>query len=114
MKSDLRKLNIEYVLNSIDKSTDLQLILNSICSWLESNITDALVTIMLYSEVEQTLTLVNGEHHFSSKYCRSISPLKVKNKNGSCGTAAFSRKTIISRNWLCCTNIQKLNFFQVI
>ena len=98
MKSDLRKLNIEYVLNSIDKSTDLQLILNSICSWLESNITDALVTIMLYSEVEQTLTLVNGEHHFSSKYCRSISPLKVKDKNGSCGTAAFSRKTIISRN----------------
>ena len=68
MKSDFRKLNIEYVLNSIDKSTDLQLILNSICSWLESNITDALVTIMLYSEVEQTLTLVNGEHHFSSKY----------------------------------------------
>lgn len=98
MKSDFRKLNIEYVLNSIDKSTDLQLILNSICSWLESNITDALVTIMLYSEVEQTLTLVNGEHHFSSKYCRSISPLKVKDKNGSCGTAAFYRKTIISRN----------------
>ncbi len=87
-----------HILNLIGKYTDLRLILNTVSQWLESRISNALVTLMLYSEQEQTLTLVSGQQHFSDQYCMAIDGLKISLNQGTCGAAAVLRQLVISNN----------------
>lgn len=85
-----------HIFNLIGQHTDLTLILNAVSEWLESRISNALVTIMLCSEQEQTLKLVSGKYHFSDQYCTAIDGLKIGPNQGTCGTAAFLRQLVIS------------------
>ena len=87
-----------HIFNLIGQYTDLTLILNAVSEWLESRIPHALVTIMLYSEQEQVLKLFSGQKHFSDQYCTTIDGLKIGPHQGTCGTAAFSRKLVVSSN----------------
>jgi diguanylate cyclase (GGDEF)-like protein/PAS domain S-box-containing protein len=86
------------IFNLIGEYTELRLILTAISDWLETRLPDALVTIMLYSEQEQTLNLISGKQHFSDEYSKAIKDLKIGPDRGTCGAAAFLRKLVISPN----------------
>ena len=98
MKSNFDDRDIYNIFNLMGKHTELNLILNSITDWLESLIPGALITIMLYSEQDQTLKLISGNQHFSKQYCKAIDNLKIGPHQGSCGRAAFIQKLVISSN----------------
>lgn len=87
-----------HIFNLIGQHTELKLILDTFSRWLESRIPDALVTIMLYSEHDQTLRLTTGKQHFSEQYCTAIDQLKIGPHQGTCGAAAFLRTLVISEN----------------
>ena len=78
-----------HIFSLIGQHAELEPILNAISGWLESHIPDALVTIMLYSEHDQTLKLISGKQHFSNQYCKAVNNLKIGPQRGACGTAAF-------------------------
>jgi diguanylate cyclase (GGDEF)-like protein/PAS domain S-box-containing protein len=87
-----------HIFSLIGQHAELEPILNAISGWLESHIPDALVTIMLYSEHDQTLKLISGKQHFSNQYCKAVNNLKIGPQRGACGTAAFLRKLVISQD----------------
>ncbi|WP_425917650.1 bifunctional diguanylate cyclase/phosphodiesterase [Acinetobacter sp. TSRC1-2] len=98
MKKKYDDHGTQHIFNLIGQHTDLTCILNAVTQWLELCISNALVTIMLYSEQEQTLKLVSGKQHFSDQYCTAIDGLKIGPHQGTFGAAAFLRKLVISPN----------------
>lgn len=100
MENVFNNYDTYHIFDLIGQHSELKLILNTISEWLEFYIPDALVTIMLYSKQEQTLTLVSGKQHFSKQYCQALHAFKIGPHQGSCGTAAFLRKLVISSNLL--------------
>lgn len=100
MKNIFDNYDTYHIFDLIVQHSEFKLILNRISEWLEFYIPDALVTIMLYSEQEKILTIVSGKQHFSKQYCQALNAFKVGPHQGSCGTAAFLRKLVVSRNLL--------------
>lgn len=87
-----------HIFKLIGQHTELKQILNAVSDWLETRIPDALVTIMLYAEQSQSLTLASGCQHFSEQYCHAIDHLKIGPQQGVCGAAAYLRQLVISEN----------------
>ncbi|MGE8564287.1 MAG: EAL domain-containing protein [Acinetobacter bohemicus] len=98
MKDNFNSYDTYQIFNLIGQHSELKIILNTISKWLELHIPNALVTIMVYSEQDQTLKLISGNQHFSKQYCKAIDNLKIGPHQGSCGTAAFLHKLVISPN----------------
>jgi diguanylate cyclase (GGDEF)-like protein/PAS domain S-box-containing protein len=98
MKDNFNNYDTYHIFNLIGQNIEIKVVLNAITQWLEFHIPDALVTIMLYSEQNQTLKLISGKQHFSKQYCKAVDNLKIGPHQGSCGTAAFLHKIVISPN----------------
>lgn len=91
-------LETQSIFNLIGQHANLALIFQTVSSWLEARIPNSMVSIMLYSETEQTLNLISGTKHFSNRYKEAITNLKIGENVGACGAAAFHRKLIICEN----------------
>ena len=93
-------LDTQSIFDLIGQHADLSLIFQTISEWLETKIPHAMVSIMSYSETEQTLSLVSGAKHFSPKYQDAVRSLKIGPEVGACGTAAFKKELIVCENLL--------------
>ncbi|ATO20532.1 regulator [Acinetobacter sp. LoGeW2-3] len=91
-------LDTQSIFNLIGQHADLHLIFQKISEWLENRIPDSMVSIMSYSETEQTLNLVSGAQHFSNRYQEGIANIKIGPHVGACGAAAFHRELVICEN----------------
>ncbi|TCH63723.1 EAL domain-containing protein [Acinetobacter sp. ANC 4862] len=91
-------LETQSIFNLIGQHANLALIFQTVSEWLEARIPHSMVSIMLYSETEQTLNLISGTKHFSNRYKEAITNLKIGENVGACGAAAFHRKLIICEN----------------
>ncbi|MFH7766197.1 EAL domain-containing protein [Acinetobacter sp. BSP-28] len=91
-------LDTQSIFNLIGQHADLTIIFQTVSEWLEARISDSMVSIMLYSETEQTLSLMSGTKHFSTPYQEAINGLKIGPDVGACGAAAFHRKLVICEN----------------
>lgn len=91
-------LDTQSIFNLIGQHADLAIIFQTVSEWLEARIPDSMVSIMLYSETEQTLKLISGSQHFSNRYIETVSDLKIGPHVGACGAAAFHRKLVICEN----------------
>src|SRR5690606_24940491 len=91
-------LDTQSIFNLIGQHADLNLIFQTISEWLENRIPDSMVSIMRYSEEEQTLNLVSGAQHFSNRYQEAIANIKIGPHVGACGSAAFYRELVICEN----------------
>ena len=58
MKDNFNSYDTYQIFNLIGQHSELKIILNTISKWLELHIPNALVTIMVYSEQDQTLKLI--------------------------------------------------------
>ena len=93
-------LDTQSIFDLIGKHADLSLIFQTISEWLEAIIPDSMVSVMSYSEIDKTLSLVSGEKHFSDIYKNAVKHLEIGPEVGACGTAAFHRKLVICENLL--------------
>lgn len=84
-----------FILELLGKRADLDIVLQAVSDWLENLIPDAMVSIMLFSEVEQHLNLISGGQHFSSVYRNALNNLKIGPNIGACGAVAYYRKEVI-------------------
>ncbi len=91
-------LDTQSIFNLIGQHADLAIIFQSVSEWLEARIPDSIVSIMLYSEAEQTLNLISSTKHFSTQYQQAIKDLKIGPNVGACGAAAFHRDLVICEN----------------
>ncbi|WP_347454095.1 EAL domain-containing protein [Acinetobacter sp. ANC 7454] len=91
-------LDTQSIFDLIGQHADLSLIFQTISEWLENRIPNSMVSVMLYSEEQQTLNLVSGEKHFSPRYRELITDLKIGPDVGACGSAAFYKKLVICEN----------------
>ncbi|KGT47698.1 EAL domain-containing protein [Acinetobacter sp. HR7] len=91
-------LDTQSIFDLIGQHADLSLIFQTISEWLENRIPNSMVSVMLYSEEQQTLNLVSGEKHFSARYRELITDLKIGPNVGACGSAAFYKKLVICEN----------------
>lgn len=98
MSQTANYLDTQSIFNLIGQHADLTVIFHTVSEWLEARIPDSMVSIMLYSETEQTLNLISGTKHFSNRYKEAISNLKIGPNVGACGAAAFHRKQVICEN----------------
>ncbi|TCB40314.1 GGDEF domain-containing protein [Acinetobacter terrestris] len=98
MSQTANDLDTQTIFNLIGQHADLTVIFHTVSEWLEARIPDSMVSIMLYSETEQTLNLISGTKHFSNRYKEAISNLKIGPNVGACGAAAFHRKQVICEN----------------
>ena len=94
MSQTANDLDTQTIFNLIGQHADLTVIFHTVSEWLEARIPDSMVSIMLYSETEQTLNLISGTKHFSNRYKEAISNLKIGPNVGACGAAAFHRKQV--------------------
>ena len=98
MSQTANDLDTQTIFNLIGQHADLTVIFHTVSEWLEARIPNSMVSIMLYSETEQTLNLISGTEHFSNRYKEAITDLKIGPNVGACGAAAFHRKLIICEN----------------
>ena len=98
MNRKMSNLDTQAIFNLIGQHADLSVIFHTVSLWLEARVPDALVSIMLYSEADQTLNLIDGTQHFSHRYKQAISNLKIGPSVGACGAAAFYKKLVICEN----------------
>lgn len=98
MSQTANYLDTQSIFNLIGQHADLTVIFHTVSEWLEARIPNSMVSIMLYSETEQTLNLISGTEHFSNRYKEAITDLKIGPNVGACGAAAFHRKLIICEN----------------
>lgn len=98
MSQSANYLDTQSIFDLIGQHADLSLIFQNISEWLESQIPDSMVSIMLFSEEKQTLNLVSGAKHFSPSYQALLSDLKIGQHVGACGAAAFQRQLVICEN----------------
>ena len=98
MSQTANYLDTQSIFNLIGQHADLTVIFHTVSEWLEARIPNSMVSIMLYSETEQTLNLISGTEHFSNRYKEAITDLKTGPNVGACGAAAFHRKLIICEN----------------
>ena len=91
-------LDTQSIFHLIGQHADLPIIFQTVSEWLEARIPDSMVSIMGYSETEQTLSLISGTHHFSTQYQEAINGIKADPNVGACGAAAFHRKLVICEN----------------
>lgn len=98
MSQTANYLDTQSIFNLIGQHADLTVIFDTVSQWLEARIPESMVSIMLYSEAEQTLNLISGKQHFSDRYKEAMKDLKIGPDVGACGAAAFYRKLIICEN----------------
>ena len=98
MSQTANYLDTQSIFNLIGHRADLTLIFQTVSEWLEARIPDSMVSIMLYSETEQTLSLISGTKHFSTQYQEAINGIKIGPNVGACGAAAFHRELVICEN----------------
>ena len=98
MSQTANYLDTQSIFNLIGQHADLTVIFDTVSQWLEARIPESMVSIMLYSEAEQTLNLISGKQHFSDCYKEAMKDLKIGPDVGACGAAAFYRKLIICEN----------------
>lgn len=88
------------IFNLIGQAAALEEIIEAITTWLDEKIPDALVSVMLYSEQEQTLNLINHPDYFSENYLNKLRDLKIAPNVGACGAAAFYRRLVVCEDLL--------------
>ncbi|WP_407303839.1 EAL domain-containing protein [Acinetobacter sp.] len=98
MSPTANDLDTQSIFNLIGQHADLTVIFHTVSQWLEARIPDSMVSIMLYSETEQTLNLISGTEHFSNRYKEAITDLKIGPNVGACGAAAFHRELVVCEN----------------
>lgn len=104
--------NALYILNLFSKQTDLSMALEGISNWLEKLIPDAIVSIMLFSEEEQSLSLVHTNNKsFSESYKNVLQNLKIGPNIGACGAAAYYKEVVICENLVTHANWKDFQVF---
>lgn len=98
MSQTANYLDTQTIFDLIGQHAELRIIFDTVSQWLEARIPESMVSIMLYSEAEQTLNLISGTQHFSDPYIAAMKDLKIGPHVGACGAAAFHRKLIICEN----------------
>ena len=101
MNRKMSNLDTQAIFNLIGQHADLSVIFHTVSLWLEARVPDAMVSIMLYSEADQTLNLIDGTQHFSHRYKQAISNLKIGPSVGACGAAAFYKSACRSGQRCC-------------
>ena len=82
---------------------------------VRDKIPDALISVMLYSEQEQTLNLIKEPAYFSREYIAALKDLKIGPNVGACGAAAYHRRLVVCEdllndpNWVAYKDLVKQN-----
>ena len=103
------------IFNLIGQAAALEDIIDAITVWLGDKIPDALVSVMLYSEQEQTLNLIKEPAYFSREYVEASKDLKIGPNVGACGAAAYHRRLVVCEdllndpNWVAYKDLVKQN-----
>lgn len=103
------------IFNLIGQAAALEDIIDAITAWLGDKIPDALVSVMLYSEQEQTLNLIKEPAYFSREYVEALKDLKIGPNVGACGAAAYHRRLVVCEdllndpNWVAYKDLVKQN-----
>lgn len=93
-------LNAQYrTLNSVVKFKSLEDKLDDICSLIESQIDDALSSVMITDETGETLRPI-ASPQLPQSFLQALDGLPVSEKVGACGSAAASGKAVIVRDML--------------
>ncbi|WP_246943163.1 diguanylate cyclase domain-containing protein [Bacillus pinisoli] len=82
------------ILTSIAKGSDIEQILNEICVYVENEIPNTYCSILKYKKEENQLTLVAAPK-LPGGYKECLKVVEVGESEGSCGTAAFKKETVI-------------------
>ncbi|KJV38244.1 bifunctional diguanylate cyclase/phosphodiesterase [Acinetobacter brisouii] len=98
MASQFISKDNSHIFQLISQGDNLRIVLEAITAWLESQIQDAIVSIMLYDKSNGVLNLVCGHEHFSPEYQEMLKEFPVQEQSGACGTAAFHKDMVISEN----------------
>lgn len=81
----------------IARQAPLETTLSAITRMLESDIPEAIVSVMLFDTEQQRLNLIAAEG-FSDEYRKAVASLTIGPRIGTCGTAAYSREVVITRD----------------
>ena len=93
-------LNAQYrTLNSVVKFKSLEDKLDDICSLIESQIEDALCSVMLADEQGETLNPV-ASPQLPQSFLQALKDFPISDNLGACGTAAATGKAVIVRDML--------------
>ncbi|RUO20176.1 EAL domain-containing protein [Aliidiomarina haloalkalitolerans] len=87
----------EHVIKLIGQNTDADTLLNAISEWVATQIPDALISIMLFSEEEETISMFRS-NYFSENYLNTLQNLPIGLSVGSCGTAAYRRELVVTED----------------
>lgn len=81
----------------ITRQHPLEQTLDAIANWISSMVPGALVSIMQFDPATNSLSLMPGDR-FSDEFSRAMQNVQVADNMGTCGTAAFTKKLVITDN----------------
>lgn len=90
-------LSSERIIKLIGQNADADTLLTAITQWVSTHIPDALISIMLFSEERQTISMCPSTH-FSDHYVNTLQEIAIGPHVGSCGTAAYRRELVITED----------------
>lgn len=89
----------QFIYDLIGRGNPLGVILSAISTMVEEQFPDAMVSVMLYSAQNRTLSLVAGDA-FSQNYQQAMRDMQIGPEVGSCGAAAYLRKIVVCEDLL--------------
>ena len=89
----------QFIYDLIGRRSPLNVILSAISTMVEEQFPDAIVSVMLYSAQNQTLSLAAGES-FSQNYQQAMRDINIGPEVGSCGAAAYLREIVVCEDLL--------------
>jgi len=89
----------QFIYDLIGRRSPLDVILSAISTMVEEQFSDAMVSVMLYSAQNRTLSLVAGDA-FSQNYQQAMRDIKIGSEVGSCGAAAYLREIVVCEDLL--------------
>ncbi|MHA3053195.1 sensor domain-containing protein [Acinetobacter sp. ANC 4640] len=114
MISKINDHDTQYLFDLIGLHTELKTILYAITKWLENRITNAIVSIILFSETEQNLHIINGGAYFTTQDKEILDNFKISPDVSIYEKFNFNRLTSIINenfksdpNWVSAQNLLK-------
>ncbi|MHA3058259.1 sensor domain-containing protein [Acinetobacter sp. ANC 5584] len=114
MISKINDHDTQYLFDLIGLHTELKTILYAITKWLENRIANAIVSIILFSETEQNLHIINGGAYFTTQDKEILDNFKISPDVSIYEKFNFNRLTSIINenfksdpNWVSAQNLLK-------
>lgn len=114
MISKVNDHDTQYIFDLIGLHTELKTILHAITKWLENRITNTIISIILFSETEQNLHIINGGEYFTTQDKKILDHFKISPDVSICEKFNFTQLTSIINeifksdpNWVSAQNLLK-------